>query len=241
MSKKNLFIAGVVCSTFLLAACNNEEEAVEEITEEVTEETTEESVSSETTEAEIVESDAVVATVNGEEITGSKYNDMYSQTLLMFQQNGQDATDEAMVQEQTLSRLIEQELLMQEVETLGIEAPSSEIEERLEQIKSQFENEEQFEEQLAQLDLTEQALEDQLAYEIRVNKYIEQEVPEVEIDENEVQAYYDQLVSQQGEQVPALEEVRDQIEEVLMNQRRQTNFASMIEILKEESEIETLI
>lgn len=237
MRQKMLFVVGLVCFTLLLVACNVEEEAVEDNLRPVAEE----AVSSDTTDAEIVESDAVVATVNGEEITGSKYNDMYSQTLMMFQQNGQDATDEAMVQEQTLSRLIEQELLIQEVEALGIEAPSSEIDERLEQIKSQFENEEQFEEQLAQLDLTEQGLEDQLAYEIRVNKYIEQEVPEVEIDENEVQAYYDQLVSQQGEQVPALEEVRDQIEEVLMNQRRQTNFASMIEILKEESEIETLI
>ncbi|WP_407269756.1 SurA N-terminal domain-containing protein [Radiobacillus sp. PE A8.2] len=235
MKQKLLLIVAAVSLSLLLAACSGQEESADDNTQNT------DDTSSDVTEVEKVAEDKVVATVNGEEITGSKYNDMYSQTLMMFQQYGQDVSDASQLQEQTLSRLIEQELLLQEAAEVGIEAPSSEIDDRLAQIKSQFESDEQYQQQLTELELTEQSLQNQLAYEIKLNKYMEQELPAVEVTDQEIQDYYDQLVNQQGDQAPALEEVESQIRDALMQQKQQGKLAAEIEILREESEIETLI
>ncbi|MDL4840565.1 SurA N-terminal domain-containing protein [Aquibacillus rhizosphaerae] len=241
MKKKFLFIIVIISLSLLLAACSDDEDNAQN-SENDTQQTAEESSSSDNTELERVAEDEVVATVNGEEIMGSKYNTMYNQTLMMFNQSGQDGTNADLVQEQTLSSLIEQELLRQETEELGIEAPNSQVDERFEQIKSQFKSEDQFQTQLTELEMTEESLRNQLAYEIKLNQYIEQEVPEVEVTDEEVKSYYDQLVSQQGEgEAPALEEVEQQIRNQIANQKQQSKLASVIEILKEESEIEKLI
>ncbi|MFZ3580230.1 SurA N-terminal domain-containing protein [Virgibacillus sp. DJP39] len=237
MKQKSLLIVLAGVLTLLLAACSGQEDAAENNTQS----NAEKDNSSDTTEVEKVAKDKVVATVNGEEIKGSKYNDMYSQTLMTFKQGGQDATNAELVQKQTLNRLIEKELILQEAEQIGIEVSSSEISEQLEQIKSQFESTEQYQKQLTELEMTEESLKNQLAFEIKLNKYIEQEVPEVEVTDKEIQTYYEQLASQQGEKAPALEEVKQQIKQTVVKQKRQAKLTSAIEILKEESEVETLL
>ncbi|MRH41939.1 hypothetical protein GH741_04530 [Aquibacillus halophilus] len=252
MKKIFLLMIVVLFLSIFLVACSDQEETEQENTDENTEEATsdteettpdtEEEATPDVPEAETVDEDTIVATVNGEEINGSKYNQMYNQTLLMFQQYGQEASDAAQVKEQTINSLIEQELLLQEAESKGIEASSSDVNENLEEIKSQFETNEEFEQQLEQLKLTEQSLKEQLAYEIKLNQYIEQEITGTEVTEEEVQEYYDQLVSQQGEgEAPPFEEVQQQLKEQLVQQKERSQLGTLIESLKEQSEIETLI
>ncbi|WP_226037097.1 SurA N-terminal domain-containing protein [Aquibacillus saliphilus] len=249
MKKLLLMIFAIAGLSVLLVACSDDEENAEDKTAENTEEgTTEEDTSkdeaskeAEAPEVETIDEDKVVATVNGEEIIGKKYNQMYSQTLLMFQQYGQDTSNTEQVKEQTITSLIEQELLLQETDSKGIEVSDSEVEDSLEQIKSQFESDEQFKEQLTTLNLTEDSLKEQLAYEIRLNQYMAEEVPDIEVSQEEVDAYYEQLKSQQGEETPPLEDVQDQIENELVKQQRSNALGTIIEDLKEESEIETLI
>ncbi|MBM7570277.1 SurA N-terminal domain-containing protein [Aquibacillus albus] len=240
-----LFIA--ITLSLLLTACGGEEEqeqttdpGTEESPEQGTDEGAEEPAPA-VDDSETVDENEVVATVNGEEISGQEYNMMYAQTKMMLQQYGQTESDSEQLKEQTLNELINQKLIQQDAKEKGIEVPTEEVDSNIEQIKSQYETDEQFEETLASLQLTEDSLRAQISFEVLLQEYLEQTVTDVEVTDQEVEEYYEQIASQGGEDVPELDEVRDQIEEELLNQQKQSKIGEIAEQLREEGSVETLI
>jgi hypothetical protein len=192
------------------------------------------------------EDNDVVAIVNGEEISRSDLNDFEMQTAAEM---GLDASslgeeEKEQVQSQAIEGLISRTLLYQEARNSEIEAPEDQIDEQVEETKSQFESDEEFEDALENEGITEEELRSRIGFNVILQSYIDRELDfsSVKIEESEVEEMYNQVVSEQGEEaVPPLEEVYEQVESMLMQQKQEEELEKHIENLKEEADIEILI
>lgn len=232
--KKMLMLLFTVGLALVLAACGNdgtEEEAAP------TEPAQEAQEPAEISEEEEMAEDTSVATVNDSEITGEKYNPVYFQVKSTLQQNGKDVSDPQQVREMTLNLLVEEELILQDAEEKGIEVTDEEVQSELDLIKEQAG--EELTAVLEQLHLTEEQFKAQLNDDLTTSKYMGSEF-EVEVTDEEVQEFYDQL-KEQDSGVGELEQMEDLIREQLTMNKTQQQLADRVVELKEDSNVEFLI
>lgn len=139
--------------------------------------------------------DQVVARVNETEITqGDLRAEM---NMLMGRMQGQVPPEQmAQMQEEMLQgameNLVIRELLRSEVERKDIEVTDEEVEERVEMLRQQIPPGMTLEEQLAQMDLSVEAFRSNIRMEMAFNKLIEQNVPEVSVSDEEIEAFYEE-------------------------------------------------
>ena len=233
--KKNIVSLLIVGLAFLMVACSGDnEESEEQIETEVTPETTQ----IEMTEDEQVDVETVVAKVNGKEIKGDMFNFVYAQIKVGVHQLGYDAGDQNSLKEMAVSILINQELLKQDAEKRNITVSDSEIDSEYETFKSNVDN------QLAALvnqpELPEESYKDQLHFELIHEKYLDSEIEDVDVADKEVEETYDSL-KEQNENMPALEDIKEQLKNELVMQKEQELVQSKVEQLEAEADIETLI
>lgn len=188
---------------------------------------------------EFVEPEEVVLIVNGEEIYGNEYNSTYMQTKVRLIQFRQDATDLEAIKEATLQTLIEQELLLQEGERIGLKVSEEELKGQYEAIRDEVTDEE-FQDFLKQYQMTESAFKVQLAYSIFHEKYVETEIPEEEIAEEEIEEVYKELRNVNDE-FPSFEEMAPRIEIDLKNQKKLEKLKEKLKELEESATIERKI
>jgi foldase protein PrsA len=103
---------------------------------------------------------------------------------------------------QTLSSMIDEELVRQAAEAAGIEVTDADIDAQIEEIRGQFATEDEFLSTLAMYGMTVEGLEEQMTAEVRLKKLLE---PQVDVTEEELQAYYDENAAsfEEPEQVKA--------------------------------------
>lgn len=255
---KLAMLAGIL--SLGLAACSDNEENAEEAennskeTEEQTEEQADQAAQMEEMQKKLeeqhVEEDTTVAVVNEEEIKGEAYNSLLSDSQMSYQSMGQDPTSEeiaAQLKESTIDSLIGQTLLLQQAEEKGYEADDEEIQQEIATLKEGYEDEAQFEEVLKSSGLTLEELKAEVAKNIQYTAYIENELTVEEVKEEDVKAYYDQIVEQNSgseeasAQIPEYEEVKDRIKEDLERQKTQEVLAAEVEKLRENASIEVKI
>ncbi|WP_339229974.1 SurA N-terminal domain-containing protein [Oceanobacillus sp. FSL K6-2867] len=189
------------------------------------------------TEKEKLDEKTPVAVVNGEEITGSEYNPIYTQVKTTMYQYGQDVSNTDSIKDQTVSILVEQALIKQDAEKQGIEVTEKEAQKELDTIKET--SGKQFSTLLEQLQLSEDEFKEQLMGDLVTQKYMDKEF-EVDVKDKEVQEYYDQLKEQNGE-IGKLEEVEGQIKDVLTNEKQSEQLRTRIDELKENAEVENVL
>lgn len=242
--RKNLLLVLFLCLTIILAACGDDQGENTESNPEGQKDNgnSEEATTSvdDIVKSVQVDEDSVVAKVNGEEINGSEYNVMIGQIVSTLQQYGQDASDEAMVKEETLNAVISEKILDQELKNKGIEPSSSKLDETIEQVKANFENEEKYLAYIEQMELTEEEFKEQIAYDLKIQSYMDTELPDSEVSDEEIEQYYEQL-SAQSEDVPKLSEIKAQLKQKITTQKKSTQLSKKINELKKEAEIEKLI
>ncbi|MGD6803183.1 peptidylprolyl isomerase [Rossellomorea vietnamensis] len=247
-----------------LAACSDNEENAEEaennsdVTEEQPAEQTEEQADQaaqmeemqKKLEEQHIEEDKTVAVVNDEEIKGEAYNSLLTESQMSYQQMGQDPTSEeiaAQLKESTIDSLIGQTLLLQQAEEKGYEADDEEIQQEIATLKEGYEDEAEFEEVLKSSGLSLEDLEAEVAKNIKYTAYIENELTVEEVKEEDVKAYYDQIVEQNSgseeaeAQIPEYEEVKDRIRQDLEGQKTQEVLAAEVEKLRENASIDVKI
>ncbi|MGD6965220.1 SurA N-terminal domain-containing protein [Rossellomorea vietnamensis] len=243
-----------------LAACSDNGENAEEaennsdVTEEQTEEQADQAAQMEEMQKKLeeqhIEEDKTVAVVNDEEIKGEAYNSLLSDSQMSYQSMGQDPTSEeiaAQLKESTIDSLIGQTLLLQQAEEKGYEADEEEIQQEIATLKEGYEDEAQFEEVLKSSGLTLEELEAEVAKNIQYTAYIENELTVEEVKEEDVKAYYDEIVEQNSgseeaeAQIPEYEEVKDRIKEDLERQKTQEVLAAEVEKLRENASIDVKI
>ncbi len=249
MIKKMGKLTLILIVTLILAACsgNGEQEAQNSDPE--------------------IEMGEPVALVNGEKIYEVQYERMTERMLAAYEQQGislEGDEGEAMleqIQQQTLDQMIQQEVLLQEAESLGLSPSEESVEEELDSIRSQFDSDEEYKMALEQNRFSENELKETLVQELSIEAYLEENMPEITITDDELQEYYNQYKAQQEEQikameeseeeipqeqlsmmeVPAYNEIKEDLKASLTQQKEQEQIIALIDELMEKSDIEILL
>ncbi|MFW6282768.1 MAG: SurA N-terminal domain-containing protein [Minisyncoccales bacterium] len=190
-------------------------------------------------EAEQVDEEEKAALVNGETISKGELEARVKQVNAQTPGTS-SVTDQQ--KKQILQEMVDEELLYQEAKKEGVSADDQTIESEYQNTIEQFESEEQFQEALQENDLTEESLKKNIERGIVLNEYIKQiqEDSDVEVTEEEIQNFYDENIAGE-EEAPELEEVKDQIEQQLLQEQTGQITNQKLEELKETADIQTFL
>ncbi|MEX2515071.1 MAG: SurA N-terminal domain-containing protein [Candidatus Paceibacterota bacterium] len=192
-----------------------------------------------------------VAIVNGEEISGDVLSEQLqslrnANTPQAQQFNNLSDIDQ---QEVLLEGIINTELQLQAARGAGVTVSDEEVETQLQSSIDQIGRDE-FENRLVQNDVTEEEVREDLRNQLLINAYIEQEAGgEITATEAEINELYQQYAAQIGQaspegqevQTPSLEELRPQIEQAVIQQKRQQIAVDLLNQARENAEIEILL
>lgn len=245
--KKMKFMALPLSLLLLLGACSDDEQsenAEETAAASESEETPEPAVDSPDTELELPGVDEVVVVVNGEDIKGTVYNSVARQLESSLATQGKKATNPEVreqVKEQAITVIVGNKLIIQDALEKGHDADEEVLEQRFEELKNQYENEEQMTIALERtgftLDDMKLLLREQLIY----ASYLEDEIEGAEVtDEAVEQAYQGYVDSTEGE-APDFEEMKPMIRQSLEEENSNQAVYERIEELKNAAEIEVKI
>jgi peptidyl-prolyl cis-trans isomerase SurA len=186
-----------------------------------------------------------VAYVNGSEILRRDYDSSVNQLLEMASTQGADVTNEEIatsLRTQALDTLINGELLRQAALEAGMTATPEAVDARYQQITADVGGEELLAARMAEFGITEEVLRRDIENEILIQGLFEERFPadQIEVSEEEIRSFYDQATAG-SEEAPAFEEVSAQIEEQIRRDRQQQEVSNLIDSLREEADIETLL
>lgn len=244
MIKKMKFAFAPFLLLLTLGACSdNEEAAPEENTNPETTEAAAAETTPEETSMELPTEEEVVVVVNGEEILGNVYNSVARQLENTLAAQGHTTSGETaeLVKEQAMSVLVGNKVILQDAEEKGYTADEATVEERLEELKDQFETEEAMDEALKETGFTLEDMENQLREQLVYEQYVAEEIEDGEVTDEEVKEAYDGFVETSEEEAPAFEEMEPTIRKSLEEQKTQEAVFARIEELKEKAEVEVKI
>ncbi|UJW57660.1 SurA N-terminal domain-containing protein [Bacillus sp. A116_S68] len=248
---KKAFLAIPLSTMLVLAACGgentNDAENDPNNTNETTENAPEDGENNNETAMDEegaldADPDEPIAIVNGEEIPMEELQMQMSQYEMLFAQQGMDPEDEenaAMIQElqqDILDLLVNQELLNQEADAQNIEVSDEEVEEELDQMREQFEEEEEFEQALEMQNYTLEQLEEDIrqmkrVQELQTMAHLDED--QYTVSEDEAREYYEEIVMSNPE-IGEFEDIQEDIENEL-------KLDLYLDDLREQAEIEILI
>lgn len=187
-----------------------------------------------------------VAIVNGEKIERFELNKSTEDLLNSLAGQGMDTTAEgvrAQVEQEALTRLINTKLLLQKALAAGHTASEEETTTQLAAIETGFGGRAGLDTRLGELGITYDMLVEDVKEQIVVTGYLEATTPITGITNTaeEIDAYYATLKTQYGENLPPLEEIKDQVDQELKAQKQQQIVAEVIEGLKRDATIEVKI
>lgn len=188
------------------------------------------------------EANKVVATVNGTDITNSELNTSIQQFSQAAAAQGVDLTDPNALGEirtQSLDVLINTQLLKQAAVEQGIEVTDEVVEARLVEIETQIGGPEVLAERMATLQIDADKLQRDIYDELLIQGLLEQLFAEavIEVTDEEVAAVYESAGGLEAG-LPALEEVRPQVEEQIRSTKEQEIIDGYLTELKTSAEIE---
>ncbi|MGF7186430.1 parvulin-like peptidyl-prolyl isomerase [Desulfitispora alkaliphila] len=184
------------------------------------------------------------AVVNGEIIPLSQLQQQMEQVKMFYEQQGVDISDNPeeyeMLQEQILDTLIDQTLIRQEASNQDINVPQSDLDSAMERYKSQFGSEEEFGQALEMSGYTLDSFTKTVEKDLLVEIYQDRLTNGIEVTNEEIEEYYEVLKAQDHgeEELPKLDEVRDQIEQGIIEQKKNEVIQENLLELRESSEIE---
>lgn len=193
-----------------------------------------------------VEYPAVVAVVNGEEVSVAEFQQSYDQAAAIAVQQGFDpATDPevaAEVKNQAVTILVNTVLMMQKALEAGFTATDEQVQAEVAKLETQFGGAEQLASVLAGAGLDDAAMRADLRDQIIVDSYLKStpEVQAIAVTDEEVRSYYD-LAAAQMEDAPAYEEVEAQVREQLLYEKQGAATNAVLERVRAESTIEVKI
>lgn len=238
----SLFISVLILSVVLVACGNSENSDQTTDPETPTEDASNESTNQEPleitiTDEEKVEDSKVVLIVNDEEVTGEMYNDAYFNTKRYMMQNNQDTSDIELVKKQTLTTLKSFTLLKQDAKEKEITVTEKDVNQAVEATKEQFESESAYQYALTQLAYTEESFKQSLSEQLLQQAYIDEVIETEDVTDEEIAEFYD-ILKEQLDDAPALEEVREQIVMQIEQSKVQDAFLKQMEALNEQATIE---
>ncbi|MFO7598528.1 MAG: peptidylprolyl isomerase [Candidatus Desulfacyla sp.] len=146
-----------------------------------------------------------VAVVNGTPITQADFDRALGFARQQLSKRGQTA-DDAQMKEGVLDQLIGSELLYQESKKAGIRIDEKTVDERLEQWKKRFPNDEDYKKALQQMNLSEAQMKSDIEKALATEKFVvDKFVDKATVPEKDIKDYYDNHpdMFKQAEQVQA--------------------------------------
>ncbi|MFW5843189.1 MAG: peptidylprolyl isomerase [Spirochaetota bacterium] len=237
----------VLCTSPLFAGGNQEEANAADQTTETT--------SGESDEAQDPED--AVAEINGEAVLRSEFESAFERSRRQMAQQNPTATDTQLtdtqlneLRAQVLNNLIDREILFQESITEGFGISEQRIDLELESIRGQFATQEEYQQALDNLGVTEAELEVDIAKSLAIQGLLEEEVlGSLEVSEEEARGFYEEnaqlftqpdqvrarhiLISTEGLEGDAAAEARSRAEDLLEELGEGADFA---ELAQEHSE-----
>lgn len=186
-----------------------------------------------------------VARVNGEAITRSEYDENMESLRANLETQGADLTNtelQAQMSEQVINSLIETELLAQAAAKNNFAAEDAEVQSEFDAIATQLGGMEALQNQMASVGLSENELRTNIKEQLAIREYLLATIDStaLTVSEEEITAFYASVDLPEGE-LPALEEVREQIVAQLQSQKEQAAIAVLLTQLRSEATVEVLI
>ncbi len=187
--------------------------------------------------------DRIVAVVDEDPILLSDLEEVIG---LGLAKKGVDETEDAF-RARVLEGLIDQRLRFHEVDRFGFaEAPVAEIDARVAKIRGRFASDEEFKKRLREVGLTAEELHQLVARQLAVLTYVDERLgARVFVSLDDIRAYYRDVLTPkltaEGQTVPALETVREDIRALLKEQRLNEEIGRWTEELRREADIQNYL
>lgn len=192
-----------------------------------------------------------VAVVNGENIPKSLYDQQYKQTEAMLSSMGgsEQLSDPAFKQElqdSLLNDLVNAELLYQAAIASGVSVSDEDIQTEYAATESQVGGADELATQLSVIGLNESSLRDLIRRQLTIERHLEAKLDykNIEVSDEDVQVFYDEKVvagAPEGSEVPALDEIKPQIESQIAQDRSSELIDGYIAELRENADVTVLI
>lgn len=192
----------------------------------------------ETADAAVV--DRILAVVDEDPILRSEVDQLIG--LGLVERRAEEPEEE--YRQRVLARLIDQRLRFHEIDRFGFsELPIEEVERQYQAFRESFGGGEEFAARLEELGLDESGLKQLVARQIMVVTYVEERLgPRVFVGLDDINAYYDDVLAAEmadrGEPLPPIQEVREQIRDVLKQQRLNEEIERWTAELRAKADIE---
>lgn len=183
--------------------------------------------------------DRVLAVVDEETILASDVEQVIA--LGLVERQGEES--EEAFRQRALQELIEQKLRFHEIDRYGFtELPVQRVEEEFAEIRRRYTDDGAWQARLAELGLDDQGVKALVARQLLVFTYIEERLgPRVFVSLEEIREYYDTVLvpemNRRSAAVPPIDEVREQIREVLRQQRLNEELERWTEELRRDADI----
>jgi hypothetical protein len=186
----------------------------------------------------------VVARVNGADIINSELDNSIEQFSQLAIAQGVDMSGEEAqieVRTQALDVLVNTTLLKQEAKERGLSIEDADVASRIQEITNELGGEEVLNERMEVLGIDATKLQSDVKEELLIRGLLDLVFAEsdISVTEEEVVAVYESAGGADAG-LPALEEVREQVEAQIISSKEQVVIDSLLENLKEESEVEIL-
>ncbi len=183
--------------------------------------------------------DRIVAVVDEDPILAS---DLERLIALKIVEREPGESDDAF-RRRVLDRLIDNRLRTHEIDRFGLgQVEVERVDRSVAEIRSRFASEEEFQRQLAAVDLDLESLRQLVARQLAVLDYINERLAvRVFITLDDIQQYYDQVLvpemQRQGARVPPIAEVREDIRELRRQQKLNEEIETWTEGLRREADV----
>ena len=199
-----------------------------------------------------------VAKVNGVDITKSEFDNQLAASITALKNQGVDtsaSTTVVAIRTQVINDLINNELVNQGVKAAGIAATQQEVDAQFQAIVSQLGGADKLAEQLKAAGLTEAKLKENIGKQIAAQKFLLANInaSSTAVTDAEIKKFYDDAVKAQTEAnkklpkdqkpqpIPALKDVKAQIQQQLVGQKQQAQAAAFVQALRAKAQIETTL
>lgn len=189
--------------------------------------------------------DRIVATVNGHAILQSDWEEAIRyEAFIDGRQLDKLTADD---RKATLDRLIDQELLREQVRSSASQAKNTELEQRIQEIRKLYpgaETEQGWRARLERYGLNEKELKNRVAQQLNLMQMVESRLrPGIQVDLRSIELYYQERIVPQlrnsGAKQVALAEVSTKIKELLTQQKMNDLLGSWLQTLRAASQIRT--
>jgi len=188
--------------------------------------------------------DQVAALVEGEVITLSEV-----QQLVQYKgwQISEEPDERRSLYLTVLDQIINQKLISREAQqTPGNQISQDDITQQLQAYRRRFSSQDQFQEKLASMEMTESTLRDLIRRELSVWRFIQTRFePFIIVMPAQIQKYYDEILvpelAQTGSPLPALELVREQIREILILEKTNQEMDRWVSNMRGKAQVSILL